>query len=166
VVVRDPRDAVRDGLDLTRVQLGLGRDRRLRAALTLAADWTAGDLLAASGPPGSLCLRLWTGDASPRGTRPDHLVCVSAAGDADDAELRASVLRERDEGLPERVAPATVTRASDRTITVRFSQTSIGHPARVRFAGEATRPGCPRVSCVDTAPNSPRTATLRLRNSP
>jgi hypothetical protein len=45
---------------------------------------------------------------------------------------------------------------------VRFSQTVVGRPKTIRFAGEATKPGCPRTSCVDTAPDAPKTATLKL----
>jgi hypothetical protein len=33
----------------------------------------------------------------------------------------------------------------------------------VRFAAEATSPGCTRPACVDTVPNAPETATLTLR---
>jgi hypothetical protein len=33
----------------------------------------------------------------------------------------------------------------------------------VRFAAEATPPGCAAPACVDTAPNAPTLATLTLR---
>ena len=59
-VVKDAKDAVAGALDLTRAQLGLASDRRVRIALTLAAPWQPKDLLAREGPPGSLCVRLWT----------------------------------------------------------------------------------------------------------
>lgn len=160
VVVRDAKDARPGGLDLTRVQLGRSSDGRLRATLTLAAAWKASDLPAGSGPPGSLCLRLWGRDGA--GARaPDHLVCVTA--DRDGEELRGSVMEERPGDLPRRTGAAVVSRSSARTIAVRFSQSAVGRPARIRFAGEATKPGCARVSCVDTAPDAPKTATLRLR---
>jgi hypothetical protein len=163
VVVREGRDARAGGLDLTRVQLGRSADGRLRAALTLAAGWSAATLVARSdppNPPGSVCLRLWTVSAT-RGAPADFLVCVTA--DRSGRRLRAGVLREGDDGLLERVAPAQVGRASSRTAILRFSQTAIGRPARVRFAAEATRPGCVRTSCVDTAPDAPATASLVLR---
>ena len=152
--------------DLTRVQLGRAGDGRLRGALTLAAAWRTADLLPAAdapppAPPGSVCLRLWTVSPS-RGAPADFLACVTS--DARGERLQGAVLREGEEGL-ERVAAATVKRASERTVTLRFSQSSVGRPARIRFAGEATRPGCPRTSCIDTAPDAPRTATLVLRSS-
>jgi hypothetical protein len=165
VVVRDGRDARSGVADLTRVQLGRASDGRLRGALTLAAAWRAADLLPARGaeqpaPPGSLCLRLWT--VSPtRATAADFLACVTA--DARGERLRGSVLREGEDGMLTRVASATVARTSRRTVTLRFAQSAVGRPARIRFAGETTRPGCVRTSCVDTAPDAPRTATLVLR---
>lgn len=168
VVVREGRDArAASAPDLTRVQLGRAEDGRLRAALTLADAWTASTLVAQAdaeqpAPPGSVCLRLWTRSAT-RGVPADHLVCLTASADGED--LRGSVLREGEDGLLRRVGQATVARSSARTATLRFSQSAIGRPRRVRFAGEATRAGCPRTSCVDTAPDAPQTATLVLRGA-
>src|SRR5918911_3504975 len=65
VVAHDPRGDVRSTLDLTRFSLARAADGRLRAALTLAAAWDAGDLTAKSGPPGSLCVKLWTTSVPP-----------------------------------------------------------------------------------------------------
>src|SRR4051794_30433393 len=158
-VVRDPVDTA-GGLDLTRVQLGRARDGRLRAALTLAAPWRMRDLPADDGPPGSLCLRMWTTTKGP-GTFPDFLLCVTA--DARGRHLRGDVLVERD-GALQRVAGAALARSSLRTVVARFSQSAIGRPASVRFAAEATPPGCPRAACIDTAPNAPTVATLTLRS--
>ncbi len=161
VVVRDPVDAPPDGFELTRVQLGRAPDGRLRAALTLGRSWRTRDLPADEGPPGSICLRLWTSTEPPAGP-PDRLVCVTS--DASGTDLRGSVLIDRDGELV-RVAGATLTRSSTRTVVVRFAQSAVGRPAAVRFAGEVTAPGCASVSCVDTAPNAPATATLTLRAS-
>ena len=159
VVVRDPVDTA-GGLDLTRVQLGRAPDGRLRAALTLAAPWRMRDLPAHDGPPGALCLRMWTAGAPPA-TFPDFLMCITA--DAGGRHLRGSILVERG-GELQRVARATLARSSLRTVVARFPQGAIGRPRRVRFAGEATSPGCPRPACVDTAPNAPAVATLTLRS--
>ena len=158
VVATDPLDAP-GGLDLTRVQLGRAADGRLRAALTLGAPWRMRDLPADDGPPGSLCLRMWT-IAEPPGAFPDRLLCITA--DARGRHMDGAILVERD-GVLQRVAGATLARSSDRTVVARFSQSAIGRPARVRFAAEATAPGCARPACVDTAPNAPAVATLELR---
>lgn len=155
----DPKGDVRSPLDLTRVAVTRSSDGRLRASLTLAGPWDAGTLRASSGPPGSVCLKLWTTSAAPD-MPPDLLVCVTAAKDG---TLRGSVLKERANKLPERVAGADVSRPSRRTVTLRFSQTAIGRPDRVTLAAETTRAGCTRVSCIDTAPDAPHTLVLVLR---
>src|SRR3954471_20651724 len=103
VVVHDAVDTP-GGLDLTRVQLGRASDGRLRAALTLAAPWRLRDLPAGDGPPGSLCLRMWTTTTNP-GTFPDFLLCVTA--DARGRHLRGDLLVERD-GALQRVAGAAL----------------------------------------------------------
>jgi len=159
VKTSDPKGDVSAAPDLTRVSLTRGSDGRLRTSLTLAAAWDGKALLADSGPPGSVCLKAWTTSAPPD-TVPDYLVCVTA--DADGA-LRGSVLHERANKLPERVSGADVSRPSTRTVTLRFSQSAIGNPATLHVAGEATRPGCPRVSCVDLAPDAPKTLAFKLK---
>lgn len=163
VVVRDsPTDAADGAIDLTRAQLGRSKDGRLRAAITAAQAWTTKDLVAAKGgPPGSLCLRLYTIGTRVEGVVPSHLACVTA--DKAGKKLEGAVLRERPNDLPERVALASVSRSSSRTVVVKFSQTSIGRPATVRFAAESTRAGCVRTSCVDAIPNPPTVGTVKLR---
>ena len=69
--------------------------------------------------------------------------------------------------LPRQVAAATVTRPTARTVYLRFTQTAIGRPAAIRFAGEAvTRAArCPRpLGCRDTAPDAPGTRNMTLRS--
>lgn len=147
--------------DIKRISLGRGSDGRLRATMSLAATLSPADLLAKEGPPGSLCLRLWT-TSKPGSLPADFLVCATAQ---DKDTLRANVLREDDDGMPDRVGAASVSLRVRRILILRFSQTAIGRPATIRFAGEATRAGCPRISCADVAPNAPETATFRLRSS-
>jgi hypothetical protein len=161
VKTNDAKGDVRSPLDLTRISLARGSDGRLRAALTLASDWDGRALQAEGGPPGSVCVKVWTASAPPD-TPPDFLVCATADKDAG---LRGSVLRERPNRLPERVAAAAVSRPSVRSVTLRFSQTAIGRPAKLAVAAETTRPGCPRVTCIDTAPDAPKTLAFELRKS-
>jgi hypothetical protein len=161
VASSDPKGDVRSPLDLTRVSLARSSDGRLRASLTLAGEWDADQLRASSGPPGSVCLKLWTTSAAPD-MPPDVLVCTTADKDGN---LRGSVLKERANKLPVRVAGADVSRPTGRTVTLRFSQTAIGRPAKLTFAAETTRAGCPRVSCIDTAPDAPKTLELLLRSA-
>ena len=146
-------------LDLTRFVLARGSDGRLRASLTIAAEWDGSDLLSATGPPGSLCVKAWTTTAPPD-TTPDYLICATAQADG---QLRGSVLKQRANKLPERTGGAAVSRPSMRTVTLRFSQTAIGKPATLYVAAETTRAGCPRGSCIDLAPDAPKTLKLVLR---
>ena len=89
-VVKDPKDAVAGAPDLTRAQIGLASDRRVRFALTLAAPWQPKDLSRAEGPPGSLCVRLWT-VTKPGATPPDYLVCATARADGE--TMRGTVFK-------------------------------------------------------------------------
>jgi hypothetical protein len=161
VKASDPKGDVTGtgALDLTRVALERSSDGRLRASLTLATAWDGKSLLADKGPPGSVCLKVWTVSVPPD-TVPDYLVCVTAQADG---TLRGSVLHERANKLPERVASADVSRSSTRSVTLRFSQSAIGSPPKLLIGAEATRPGCPRTSCVDTAPDAPATLAFTLK---
>ncbi len=162
LVITDPRKDVSGALDLTRVSLQRSSDGRLRAALSFAGKVVPKTLLAGSGPPGSACLRIWTAtDADPASTRPDRLACVTARSDD---EFRGGVYEVTGSRLPKRIADASVRpTASGQTIVLRFTQSSIGRPQRIRFAIEATRPGCQRVTCIDTLPNGGAARTFRLR---
>lgn len=162
VVISDPDADVAGPLDLTRASLQRASDGRLRAVVTFREKLTPKLLLASSGPPGSACLRIWTvADADPDATAPDRLVCVTARS-VD--ELRGGVFETTDAGLPRRVADASVKRnASGRSVVIRFTQSSLGRPQRIRFAVESTRPGCERVNCIDTAPDKGATRAFRLR---
>lgn len=162
VVVADPDDDVSGPLDLTRVSLQRSADGRLRAAVTFAEKLTPKTLLASSGPPGSACLRIWTSaDADPRAMAPDRLVCVTARSKD---ELRAGVYEQSGAALPKRLAGASVKRtASGRSIVIRFTQSSLGRPQRIRFAAESARAGCERPSCIDSAPDKGAVRSFRLR---
>jgi hypothetical protein len=162
IVVSDARNDVSGALDLTRVSLQRASDGRLRAALSFAGRLTPKALLASSGPPGSACLRLWTGaEADPATMRPDRLACVTARSDD---EFRGGIYDATGAALPKRVASASVKlTASATSLVLRFTQSSIGRPQRFRFAVESTRPGCERAACIDTVPDSGAARTFRLR---
>lgn len=161
VIVDEKRGDAADGTpDLTRLSLQRADDGRLRAGLTFADDLTPKRLVAKSGPPGSVCLKLFT-NTKPGVLPPDFLICVTS--DAKGTKLRASILAEQVNKLPKKVGTATITRPSRRSMVLRFSQSSVGRPAIIQFAAEATRPGCTKAGCVDTLPDAPGTAELTLR---
>jgi hypothetical protein len=158
-VATDAKGDVGDGdLDLTRVSLKRATDGRLQASLTLASSWDGKDLLAGSGPPGSLCLKVWT-TSKPPDTTPQWLVCATAGRDG---ALRGSILQQRANRLPARTGGADVSQPNARTVTLRFATSAVGAPARLYAAAEATRPGCTRGSCTDLAPDAPKTLTYTL----
>jgi hypothetical protein len=162
IVLTDARGDVSGALDLTRISLQRASDGRLRAALSFSAKLTPKTLLAGSGPPGSACVRIWTGaEADPASMRPDRLACVTARSDD---EFRAGVYETTGAALPKRVASASVKlTASGTSLVLRFTQSSIGRPQRLRFAVESTRPGCERAACIDTVPDGAMARTFRLR---
>jgi hypothetical protein len=162
VVLTDPGGDVNGPLDLKRVSLQRASDGRLRAAVSFAAKITPKTLLATSGPPGSACVRIWTVvDVDPAATRPDRLVCVTARSED---ELRGGVYEVRGTELPKRLAGASVRRnTTGRNVVIRFTQSSLGRPRRIRFAVESTQPGCERPSCIDTLPDAGAVKTFRLR---
>jgi hypothetical protein len=158
----DPKTDVTGALDLQRASLSLAADGRLRAVVTLAAKIEPATMLARSGPPGSVCMKIWTAqDADPAAGRADRLVCVTARTKD---ELRATVLSQTAPGLPVRVDSASVRlNRSGRSLVMRIAQTSLGRPELIRFAIESTRPGCVRVSCIDEAPDKGAVRRFRLR---
>jgi len=162
LVITDPRGDVGGAVDLTRVSLQRTSDGRLRAVVSFAGKVSPKTLLAGSGPPGSACMRIWTAaDADPASMRPNRLACVTARTDD---EFRGGVYEVTDGQLPKRIADASVKpTVSGQSIVLRFTQSSIGRPQRIRFAVEATRPGCERVTCIDTLPDGAAARTFRLR---
>jgi len=162
VVALDRADALQDAPDLRRVAASRTDNGGVRVALSLADRFTARDLLAAEdtvGPPGSICVRLWT-VSRPGATPPDLLACVTAR--ADGRALRSTISREAPGTLPVPVGSATLTRPSTKSVALVVAPELIGRARRVAFAAEATRPGCARVRCVDSAPDK-GTKTLRMR---
>jgi hypothetical protein len=161
-IVKDPKADVKRGkLDIVQASLTRGADGRLRANVTMAGAWVPSDLVASSGPPGSVCMKLWSATAQ-GDTLPDHLICVTA--DRDGKELRGAITIERPGDLPTVTGTVSVSRPTGRTVTLRFSQSAIGKPKSVTFVAESTAPGCARTSCIDSAPDpGGEQATLRLR---
>jgi hypothetical protein len=163
--IKDSPNDGRGKLDIVRVALGPRNDGRLRGEITMEKAWTTADLRTISGPPGSVCLQLYT-KRVPGDDPPDYLVCASPAPGSD--ALRGRVLRDRANGLPRQVGAATVTRPTARTVYLRFDPIAIDRPPSVRFAGEAvTRAAkCPKpLGCRDTAPDAPGTRNLTLHST-
>ena len=164
---RDDASDVDGGLDLVRVALASGADGRLRAELTMSAAWTAASLRGSgSGPPASACLRIFT-RRDPTADVADYLVCAFPSA-SDDAGYTARVMRERRNAPPKKLAKATASRPTTRTMYLRFDPEDIKDPALVRFAGEVTVPApqcSPSLGCRDLVPDGSKTVVLRLRRT-
>lgn len=158
----DVKTDVSGALDLQRAKLSVDSKKRLRVAVTFARAVKPADMLAKTGPPGSLCVRIWTlADADPKAMRPDRLACVTARSRT---ALRARVFKQDGPGAPVRVGRASLSRSkSRRSFVIRITPASLGGPRRVRLAIESTRPGCDRTSCIDTVPAAPTARRFRLR---
>jgi hypothetical protein len=161
-LIQDEKGDVTGTLDLQKVKFNIDTKKRLRVAVTFAQTVKPADMLAKSGPPGSVCVRIWTAtDADPTSMRPDRLACVTARSKK---ALRARVYKQDGTGLPVPVANASLSRSkSNRSFVMRITPASLGGPRRVHLAVESTRPGCDRTSCIDTVPDAPKTRRFRLR---
>jgi len=164
VSISERRDTTHARLDLRRVAFAVAPDRRLRATISTFSAWANTDLFAGSGPPGSVCLRLWATSRPARLSPADYLVCATVAPDGH--TLRGAVLANRAHGLPRRVGTAAVVRATPRSIILRFGQSAVGRPQRLSFAAESTRGGCSTVGCVDVLPEGGGAGLLVLRSAP
>ena len=162
--VREEAGDVDGGLDLVRAALGVASDGHLRGEMTMSAAWTAASLRGSgSGAPASACLRIYT-KRDPTADVADYLVCATPRADREG--YVASVLRERRNGPPKKLAKAAASRPTTRTLYLRFSPTDIGDPAHLRFAAEVTVPApqcSPSLGCRDVAPDGQKTVGLRLR---
>ena len=161
VAFLDPEDAVEAAPDITRVGATRAKSGDVRVAISFAGELTAQDLLATSGPPGSVCVRMWT-QSTPGTTAPDLLACVTSR--ADGKTLRSTITKEVPGMLPSTVGTATLTRPSDTSLALIVPASLIGTTTKtLRFAAEATRPGCVRISCTDLAPALGKPRALKLR---
>jgi hypothetical protein len=162
VTITDEKGDVDGALDLQSVSFKLASDGRLRAAITVTQKIVPSKLLSETGPPGSVCLKIWTDEeADPAAVRSDRLVCVTASSKT---ELRATILDQSAPGLPKNLGSVPVAlNESARSFVLRMSQSSLGRPELIRFAVESTRPGCVRVSCIDEAPASGAVRRFRVR---
>jgi len=162
MLLRDAKGDISDELDIQRAKVSIDSKDRLRVAVTITATAAPAAFLAASGPPGSLCVRIWTAtNADPKSQRPDRLACITARSRT---ALRGRVYEQDGPGLPEPVGSARVSRSkSNRSFIIRIRPSTLDDPRRVRLAVESNRPGCASASCIDTVPAAPTTRRFRLR---
>jgi hypothetical protein len=162
VTVQDDDD-VSNVLDLRQVTVQENRNGRIRVEIVTWETWSVSELVTASGPSGSVCVKLWT-TRQPSSRPPNYLVC--AFPDKGGKKLQGQVLRDSGGSVPLKVASASVSGPdSKRRLAIAFTYASIRKPPKVRFAVEAAQAsGCPRPrGCIDTAPDAPRSRAFEPR---
>ncbi len=118
--------------------------------------------VAEHGPPGSVCVDIWT-TRIPREASPNFDACVTSNRDRDD--LVASVSRLGPRGGVRRVGRASAELTSRRRLVLRFDPDLIRRPGAYRWSVQVTtfERGCTRRGCVDLAPRRGRTERTTLR---
>jgi hypothetical protein len=125
---------------------------------------TFGNDVAEHGPPGTVCVNIWT-RRKPWQASPNYEVCVTA--DRGEDALVASVSRLGPRGGVKRRGDASAELTSRRRLVVRFDPDRIHRPAAYRWSVQATtfERGCTRRGCQDFAPGRGRSARIELGTS-
>ena len=118
------------------------------------------DLLNRDGPPGSVCLNIWT-TREPGEDPPNYDVCVTS--DKRGRVYRASIARETRNAR--RVGAGRVDQPDPKRLEIRFDPDRIHRPRSYRWVAQSATfgEGCSaRTGCEDFAPDRPDTAITRL----
>ena len=117
--------------------------------------------VAEHGPPGSVCINIWT-TRTPWEASPNFDVCVTS--DRDREKLLASVSRLGPRGSVRRVGRAAAELTSRRRLVVRFDPDLIRRPAAYRWSVQVTtfESGCTRRGGQDVAPRRGRSVRTSL----
>jgi hypothetical protein len=123
-------------------------------------DFAPRDLLNRDGPPGSVCLNIWT-TREPGEDPPNYDVCVTS--DKRGRVYRASIARLTRNAR--RVGAARVDQPDPKRLEIRFDPDRIQRPRSYRWVAQAATfgEGCDGpTGCEDFAPDRPDTALTRL----
>jgi hypothetical protein len=135
---------------------------RLVHSLRTYDPFRPADLGDPNGPPGSICLDIWT-TRQPGDSPPNYDVCVTA--DRRGRHFRGSVSRHGAGDRARKIGRARVEHPAARRLVIRFDPDLIRRPSSYLWRAEsrAFAPGCRRpTGCEDTAPNAPRTVRTKL----
>jgi hypothetical protein len=159
----DDRDDVDGTVDVAGVRAAHNRaSDELVHVVDFHTPLTPRKLLGRDGPPGSVCVNVWT-TRTPGDAPPNYDVCVTS--ERRGREYRASVTRHGPTGGVRRVGAATVEQPSDTRLELRVDPDRIRRPSSYRWVVEAVAfsSGCPSVTgCEDYAPDRPKTARTEL----
>ena len=128
--------------------------------ITTHDDFGPGNLLNSDGPPGSICLNIWT-TREPGEDTPNYDVC--ATSDRRGRVFRASIARLTRNSR--RVGAARVEQPDSKRLELRFDPDRIRRPRSYRWVAQTATfgEGCGGpTGCEDFAPDRPDTALTRL----
>jgi len=119
------------------------------------APSTLGNEVEEHGPPGSVCVNIWT-RRTPWEASPNFDVCVTPNRGATD--LQASVSKLNARGSVRKRGPASAELTSKRRLVIRFDPDLIGRPHAYHWSVQATTfaRGCTTRGCKDFAPRRGR----------
>jgi hypothetical protein len=160
VTVRD-RDDVKTALDISKAA---GSHNRASDQLVHTIDFydaIPASLSKAGGPPGAICVEIWT-RSTPSESPADYEACATPGkGDS----WKGSIARKRDKGPRLRVGGVKVEQPSDTRLVMRIDPDDIKRPTSYRWRTEAMDFGkdCKSsTGCPDYAPDRPDTAETKL----
>jgi hypothetical protein len=164
-VARSPtvqdRDDSKAAVDIASVRGSHNRTADQIVHVVTAYDaFSPSDLLNRDGPPGSICINVWT-TREPGEDAPNYDVC--ATSDRRGRVYRASIARHT--RSVRRVGTAVVEQASPTRLEIRFDPDRIRRPRSYRWVTQTATfgEGCDDpTGCEDFAPDRPEAALTRL----
>lgn len=157
------RDDTAGPVEIVEVQAAHNRTTdRLVHQIRSEAAFGPRDLRSDDGPPGSICLNVWTTRSS-RKEVPNYEVCVTASRDG--KRYKSSIARIGGRSV-RRVGRARVEQADPDRLVIRFDPDRIRRPQTYRWSAQSSTfgAGCPSsTGCEDFAPNQPRALKTTLR---
>ena len=160
----DDRDDSAGAVDLSSVRASHNRvSDELVYVIDLHGEVTPRMLLRRDGPPGSVCVNLWT-TRRPGEAAPNYDVCITA--ERRGRLFRASVSRHGATGEVRRAGRAKVEQTAPTRLVLRIDPDRMGRPDEVRWTVQAVAfsTGCPSVTgCEDFVPDRPKSARTELQ---
>jgi hypothetical protein len=155
------RDDSKAAVDIAAARASHNRTADLLVHVVSAYDaFGPGDLLNRDGPPGSLCLNIWT-TREPGEDAPNYDVCVTS--DRRGRVYRASIARHTRN--VRRVGTARVDQPEPTRLEIRFDPDRIRRPRSYRWVAQTATFGedCGGpTGCEDFAPDRPDSSLTRL----
>jgi hypothetical protein len=130
--------------------------------ITTYEAFSSRTLLNRDGPPGSVCVSIWT-TRTPGEAPANYEAC--ATSDRTGRKWQGSLARNPDRGTPIRRGSVKVEHPSSRRLVIRIDPDRMRRPASYSWTVEAVTwgTGCPSVTgCEDFAPDRPDTLETKL----